>query len=107
MVVMAPGWAREGLFPVVNSLTSFAAARANEQIYNQASEQTKVIYALHYAGLIPAGPGKSHQSIRDVSLLAALPNMTVVQPGNADETRAALRWAVEDAGADVALRLAI
>ena len=39
-----------------------------------------MIYALHYAGLIPAGPGKSHQSIRDISLLAALPNMTIVQP---------------------------
>ena len=33
------------------------------------------IYALHYAGLIPAGPGKSHQSIRDISLLGALPDV--------------------------------
>ena len=47
----------------------FLASRANEQIYNNASERTKVIYALHYAGLIPAGPGKSHQSLRDISLL--------------------------------------
>jgi len=66
-----------------------------------------VISALHYAGLIPAGPGKSHQSIRDVSLLAALPNMTVVQPGNAEETKALLRWAVESAQENVAVRLAI
>jgi transketolase len=91
----------------VNSFASFLAARANEQIYNQASEGTKVVYALHYAGLIPAGPGKSHQSIRDVSLLAALPNMTVVQPANSEETRALLRWAVEDAEENVALRLVI
>ena len=75
MVSMAAGLARHGLVPVVNSFASFLAARANEQIYNQASEGTKVVYALHYAGLIPAGPGKSHQSIRDVSLLAALPNV--------------------------------
>ncbi len=107
MVSMAAGLARQGLLPVVNSFASFLASRANEQIYNQASERTKVVYALHYAGLIPAGPGKSHQSIRDVSLLAALPNMTVVQPANAEETRALLRWAVEDAGDNVALRLAI
>jgi transketolase len=91
----------------VNSFASFLAARANEQIYNQASEGTKVVYALHYAGLIPAGPGKSHQSIRDISLLAALPNMTVIQPANSDETRALLRWAVEDAQENVAIRLAI
>ena len=107
MVSMAAGLAREGLLPVVNSFASFLAARANEQIYNQASERTKVVYALHYAGLIPAGPGKSHQSIRDVSLLAALPNMTVVQPANAEETRGLLRWAVENAAESVALRLAI
>jgi transketolase len=107
MVSMAAGLARQGLLPVVNSFASFLASRANEQIYNQASEDTKVVYALHYAGLIPAGPGKSHQSIRDVSLLAALPNMTILQPANSDETRALLRWAVDAADGDVALRLAI
>ena len=107
LVSMAAGLARQELLPVVNSFASFLAARANEQIYNQATEGTKVVYALHYAGLIPAGPGKSHQSIRDVSLLAALPNLTVVQPANSNETRALLRWAVEDAQESVALRLAI
>ena len=73
MVSTAAGIARQGLLPVVNSFASFLAARANEQIYNQASEGTKVVYALHYAGLIPAGPGKSHQSIRDISLLGSAP----------------------------------
>ena len=107
MVSMAAGLARQGLLPVVNSFASFLTARANEQIYNQASERTKVVYALHYAGLIPAGPGKSHQSIRDVSLLGALPNMIVMQPANARETRALLRWSVEAADESVAIRLAI
>ena len=107
MVSAAAGMARHGLLPVVNSFASFLASRANEQIYNQASERTKVIYALHYAGLIPAGPGKSHQSVRDVSLLGALSNMTIVQPANAEETRAVVRWAVEEADGNVAIRLAI
>jgi transketolase len=107
LVSMAAGLARQGLLPVANSFASFLASRANEQIYNQASEGTKVVYALHYAGLIPAGPGKSHQSLRDVSLLAALPNMTIVQPANAGETEALLRWAVEQADGSVAIRLAI
>ena len=107
MVSTAAGLARHGFLPVVNSFASFLASRANEQIYNQASEGTKVVYALHYAGLIPAGPGKSHQSLRDVSLLGALPGMTIVHPGNADETRAVVRWAIEDADGDVAIRLAI
>jgi transketolase len=107
MVSVAGGLARHGLVPVVNSFASFLASRANEQIYNNASEGSKVIYALHYAGLIPAGPGMSHQSLRDVSLLAALPNMTIVQPANAEETKAAVTWAVEEAEGNVAIRLAI
>jgi transketolase len=107
MVSTAAGLARHGFLPVVNSFASFLASRANEQIYNQSSEGTKVVYALHYAGLIPAGPGKSHQSIRDVSLLAALPGMTIAQPGNAEETRALVRWAIDEAEGTVAIRLAI
>ena len=107
MVSMAGGLARQGLLPVVNSFASFLASRANEQIYNNASEKTKIIYACHYAGLIPAGPGKSHQSVRDASLFGALPNCAVVHPGNEQETRALVRWAVEEARENVAIRLAI
>ncbi len=107
MVSMAAGMARHGLVPVVNSFASFLASRANEQIYNQASERTKVVYAMHYAGLIPAGPGKSHQSLRDASLMAAIPGVTVIHPCNAEETRALVEWAVLEAAESVALRLAI
>jgi len=107
MVSMAGGLARLGLLPVVNSFATFLASRANEQIYNNASERTKIIYALHYAGLIPAGPGKSHQSIRDISLLGALPNMTVIEPCNAEETRQVVRWCVEEAKESCAIRLII
>ena len=107
MVSVAAGLARHGYLPVVNSFASFLASRANEQIYNQASEGSRVVYALHYAGLIPAGPGKSHQSVRDISLLGALPSLAIVQPGNAEETRALVRWAVQEAEESVAIRLAI
>jgi transketolase len=65
------------------------------------------VYGCHYAGLIPAGPGKSHQSLRDASLLGALPNVVVVHPGNSEETRAVVQWAVADAVDSVAIRLAI
>lgn len=107
MVSMAGGLARQGLLPVVNSFASFLASRANEQIYNNASEKTKVIYACHYAGLIPAGPGKSHQSIRDISLLGALPNMLILQPCNAKEARLVVRYCVNEARENCALRLNI
>ena len=62
---------------------------------------------MHYAGLIPAGPGKSHQSLRDASLMAAIPGVAVVHPCNGAETRALLEWAVLEAKESVAVRLAI
>ena len=107
MVSMAGGLARQGLLPVVNSFASFLASRANEQIYNNASEQTKIIYACHYAGLIPAGPGKSHQSLRDISLFGALPNCEILQPCNAAETRMVVNYAVDEAPENVMIRLII
>jgi transketolase len=107
MVSMAAGLARQGLLPVVNSFASFLASRANEQIYNAASEGARIVYGCHYAGLIPAGPGKSHQSLRDASLLGALPNVVVVHPANAAETRALVAWAVEQATESAGVRLAI
>jgi transketolase len=107
MVSTAGGLALQGLLPVVNSFGVFLASRANEQIYNNATEKTKIIYVCHYAGLIPAGPGKSHQSLRDISLFGALPNIISIEPANALETKAALKWCVDEATQSCMLRLAI
>lgn len=107
MVSTAGGLALQGLLPIVNSFGVFLASRANEQIYNNATENTKIIYACHYSGVIPAGPGKSHQSLRDISLFGALPNCIIIEPCNATETRAATFWCVEDSGENCMMRLAI
>jgi transketolase len=107
MVSMAGGLARQGLLPVVNSFANFLASRANEQIYNNACEHSKIIYACHYAGLIPAGPGKSHQSLRDISLLGALPNVVVLQPCNAAETQMAVNYCLNQAAETCVLRMNI
>lgn len=107
MVSMAGGLARMGLIPVVNTFASFLAARANEQIYNNAGEKTKIIYTCHFAGMIPAGPGKSHQSVRDISLFGALPNVTIIQPCNADETKWATDYCINEAEENCVLRLVI
>ncbi len=107
MVSTAGGLALQGFLPVVNSFGVFLASRANEQIYNNATEKTKIIYVCHYAGLIPAGPGKSHQSVRDISLFGALPNCISIEPANAVETREALKWCVNEASQSCMMRLAI
>lgn len=107
MVSTAGGLALQGLLPVVNSFGVFLASRANEQIYNNATEKTKIIYVCHYAGLIPAGPGKSHQSVRDISLFGALPNCITIEPANAIETKEALKWCAAEASQSCMMRLAI
>src|SRR5688572_28962133 len=77
MVSMAAGMARRGALPIVHSFACFLAARPNEQIYNQCSEATKVVYVGSLAGLLPGGPGHSHQSVRDISALAAIPGLVL------------------------------
>jgi transketolase len=107
MVSTAGGLARMGLIPIVNTFASFLAARANEQIYNNAGEKTKIIYGCHFSGIIPAGPGKSHQSVRDISLLGALPNVTIIQPCNAFETKKTVEYCINEAKENCVIRLVI
>ncbi|MFH0732474.1 MAG: transketolase C-terminal domain-containing protein [Candidatus Omnitrophota bacterium] len=107
MVSMAGGLALAGFLPIVNSFGVFLSSRANEQIYTNATEGTKIIYVCHYAGLIPAGPGKSHQSLRDISLFGALPNCVIMEPCNALETGLALNWCASKTDKTCMIRLAI
>ena len=107
MASVAGGLALQGFLPVVNTFASFLCARANEQIYNNATERTKIVYVCHYAGLIPAGPGHSHQSVRDISTLASLPDIVIVQPCNAEESKALLDYCVNTTSSCSSIRLAI
>jgi transketolase len=105
MVSMAGGLARTGLLPVVNSFASFLASRANEQIYNNATERTKIIYVGSLAGLLPSGPGHSHQSIRDLSALGSVPGLVMVEPSCEDEVGPALEYCVQGTRESCYLRL--
>ena len=105
MVSAAGGMALQGLLPVVNSFAAFLVSRANEQIYANACEGTKIIYACHYGGLLPAAAGMSHQSVRDVSLLGAIPGLLVVEPSDEQETADLLAYLVNEAHGPAALRL--
>ena len=105
MVSQAGAMALAGLLPVVHSFACFLSTRPNEQIYNNATERTKVIYVGSLAGLVPGGPGHSHQSVRDISALGAVPGMALIEPFSEDEVRAAVDWAVHRAPGSVYLRL--
>jgi len=105
MVSTAGGLALSGKLPIVNSFGCFLSTRANEQFYNNASEKTKIIYIGHLAGLLPAGPGHSHQSVRDISAIGSVPGLTMVQPCNELETRMALNWAIDENPESTYIRL--
>ena len=57
----------------------FLSSRPNEQIYNNATEGKKIIYATLLAALLPAGPGHSHQGVRDIASILGIPNMTIIE----------------------------
>lgn len=105
MVSTAGGMALKGLLPVVHSFACFLSSRPNEQIYNNATEYTKIIYVGSLAGVVPGGPGHSHQAVRDISALAAMPGMTLVEPCCEEEVGLLLDWCVNDAPGSSYLRL--
>ncbi len=80
MVSQAGGMALQGLRPIVHSFACFLAARPTEQIYNNASERSKVIYVGSLAGALPGGPGHSHQAVNDIAVLGAIPGLDLVEP---------------------------
>ena len=92
------------MLPVVHSFACFLSTRANEHIYNNATERRKIIYTATLAGVVPGGPGHSHQSVRDISAIGSVPGLTAIEPCSEREARLAIRWAVEENAASTYLR---
>lgn len=99
MVGQAGGLALSGMLPVVHSFACFLTPRAAEQIGTNASERTKVLYVGSLAGIVPGGPGHSHQMIRDVALMSSVPEMLIAEPAVEAEV-APLLYALATEGPD-------
>src|SRR6266536_4093747 len=105
MVSQASGLALAGMLPVCHSFACFLSTRPNEQIYNQATERTKVVYVGSLAGIVPGGPGHSHQSVRDISALGAMPGMVLIEPSCEREAAMATEYCLTRARGSAYLRL--
>jgi transketolase len=105
MVSQAGGLALSGYLPVVHSFACFLSTRANEQIYNNATERTKIVYVGSLAGLLPGGPGHSHQSVRDIAALGGTPGLEMIEPSCEGEVGQAVAYALDPGGPSVYLRL--
>ena len=99
MLSTAAGFALGGKIPFVNSFAVFVAGRAYDQIRQTISiGKLNVKICGSSAGLSDFGDGSTHQSIEDVAIMNAIPNMTILTPCDAEETRQAVRAAVEIKG---------
>ena len=92
MVGMAAGLAAGGMIPFASTFAVFAAGRAFEQIRQSlAYPKMNVKIVATHGGITVGEDGGSHQSIEDLAIMRALPNMTVLCPADGPETTAAIR----------------
>ena len=88
MISTAAGLASCGKIPFASSFAVFATGRVYDQIrmdvaYSNANVK---IFATH-GGISVGKDGASHQMIEDLTLMRVLPNMTVLAPSDAVQTR--------------------
>ena len=106
MMGIAAGLASTGKVVFASSFAMFATGRAYEVIRNSiAYPKLNVKICASHAGVSVGEDGASHQCIEDIAVMRVIPNMTVIEPADDVETRAALRAAYAIEG-PVYLRLA-
>jgi transketolase len=99
MVDIAAGMATCGLRPVVSTFAVFISLKAAEQVQTTICyNNLPVVLAGNYAGLSDSYDGASHQSVQDVAVMRAMPNLAVVVPADGVELAQALEAALERDG---------
>jgi len=92
MTSMAAGLALTDKIPFVNSFAVFSTGRAYDQIRQSiAIGELNVKIVGSSAGLSDFGDGATHQSVEDIAIMRAIPNLTVICPADANETVQATR----------------
>jgi transketolase len=88
MTSFAAGLSLTGKIAFTNSFAVFASGRAFEQIRQGISiPRLNVKIIGSSAGLSDFGDGATHQSVEDIAIMRAIPNMTVLVPVDGIETK--------------------
>lgn len=96
---MAAGFANVGNIPFASTFAVFATGRAFEVIRNSICyPKMNVKIAATHAGITVGEDGGSHQSVEDIALMSALPNMTVIVPADHREAMQATKAAANFVG---------
>lgn len=99
MMATAAGLAAAGKVPFASTFAVFATGRAYDQVRNSiAYPKLGVKIGATHAGITVGEDGGSHQSVEDIALMRAVPNMTVIVPADAVEAEKAVFAAADHPG---------
>ncbi len=99
MTGLAAGMASEGYHVFTYSIANFPTFRCAEQIRNDVAYHRLPVTVVAVGGGVSYGAlGYSHHAVQDYALMRSMPNMTIAAPGDPLETRACLRWLVDNPG---------
>ena len=91
MMSVAAGIAATGRTVFASSFAMFAAGRAFEQIRNSIGyPHLPVKIGATHAGITVGEDGATHQCLEDIALMRTIPGMTIINPADAVEARAAV-----------------
>ncbi len=99
MIGLAAGLTIGGKIPFAGTFASFATGRVYDQIRQSVAYSNKnVKIAASHAGLTLGEDGATHQMLEDLGLMKMLPNMTVINPCDFNQTKAATMAAAKWVG---------
>lgn len=90
MIGMAAGLTIGGKIPFATTFANFGSGRVYDQVRQSVAYSDKnVKIAVSHAGLTLGEDGATHQILEDLAMMRALPNMTVINPCDFNQTKAA------------------
>ena len=99
LITFASGLALGGKHAFASSFAYFATARAWDQIRNvMAHDKLNVSIVASHGGLHCASDGATHQSLEELAIMRVIPNMRVIVPCDAEETKHALDALMDSPG---------
>ena len=95
MMGVAAGLAAAGMVPFASSFAMFAAGRAFEIVRNSIGyPHLNVKIGATHAGISVGEDGATHQCCEDIALMRTIPGMTIINPADDTEARAAVEAAI-------------
>ena len=99
MVSVAAGLAAAGKMAFASSFAMFAAGRAFEQVRNSICyPHLNVKIGATHGGITVGEDGATHQCLEDIALMRTIPGMTVINPADDIEAKAAVEAAMQTYG---------